>query len=535
MAPKTASTAGSSAASRGGQDGGEWAIAPALADRLTARVTSSGATTVTRAPFTQQPLATIPQSDADDVAVAYERARAAQRDWARRSPRERAKPFLAFAEAVLDHQREILDIIQWENGKARKHAFEELVDVAAVTLYYARRAHGLLRPRGRAGAIPALTRTRELRHPVGVVGAITPWNYPFALAATDVVPALLAGNAVVHKPDTQTALSALWAVDLLEECGLPAGLWQVLLGEPTTVGGPLVDGADYVCFTGSTRAGRAIAERAASRLVGCSLELGGKNPMLVLRDADLDRAAEGALRACFSTAGQLCISMERMYVDESVYDGFVERFLDRVGGMRLGRELDFTADMGSLTFPRQLERVAAHVDGARGADASVLAGGRPRPDVGPLFYEPTVLADVTSGMAVCQEETFGPVVSVYRVRDEDESLRRANETTYGLNASVWTRDVARGRALGRQIRAGTVNVNEGYGAAYGSHDAPMGGMRESGLGRRHGAEGLLKYTEAQTVASQHLLGFEPKFGMSDERYAALLTAMIKVLKRTRVR
>ena len=531
MNPKTLPRTGSAAV----RQDGDQVIAPDLADRLTARVGSGDGSTVTRAPFTDEVLATIPRSDAGDVAKACERARAAQRAWADRSPRERTKPFLRFAEAVLDRQREVLDIIQWETGKARKHAFEEVADVAAVSLYYARRAPGLLRVHGRAGAIPALTRTRELHHPLGAVGVITPWNYPFALAVTDVVPALLAGNAVVHKPDTQTSLTALWAVDLLEECGLPEGLWQVVLGEPATVGEPLVNGADYVCFTGSTRAGRAIAELAARRLIGCSLELGGKNPMLVLADADLDRAADGALRACFANAGQLCISMERMYVADVAYDGFVERFLDRVRAMRLGRELDFTADMGSLTFPRQLERVSAHVDEAREADVTVLAGGRPRPDVGPLFYEPTVLTDVTPRMAVCREETFGPVVSVYRFRDEDEAVRRANDTTYGLNASVWTRDVRRGRAIAQRVRAGTVNINEGYGSAYASHDAPMGGMRESGLGRRHGSEGLLKYTEAQTVASQHLLGFEPAFGLTDERYAALLTSMVKVMKRTRLR
>lgn len=436
---------------------------------------------------------------------------------------------------MLDRQDEVLDILQAETGKARKHAFEEVMDAAAGTLYHARTAPALLRAHRRAGALPLATRTIEYRRPKGTVAIITPWNYPLSLTMADVVPALLAGNTVVHKPDTQTALTALWARDLLVEAGMPADVWQVVLGDPQEVGTSLVDGADYVAFTGSSRAGRAIAERAATRLIGCSLELGGKNPMLVLSDADVDRAAQGAVRACFSNAGQLCISMERLYVHGSVYDAFCDRFLRRVRDMRLGAGPDYTCDMGSLTHRRQLENTARHVDEARRAGATVLTGGRARPDLGPLFYEPTVLTGVEPGMAVCATETFGPVVSVYRFDHEDEAVELANTTGYGLNASIWTRDVVRGRALATRIDAGTVNINEGYAAAFGSYPAPMGGMKDSGLGRRHGPEGLLRYTEAQTVASQHVFGFEPAFGMSAQSWAGMMTRSLKLLKRLHLR
>jgi succinate-semialdehyde dehydrogenase / glutarate-semialdehyde dehydrogenase len=302
-------------------------------------------------------------------------------------------------------------------------------------------------------------------------------------------------------------------------------------GPGPELGPVVVDVVDHVMFTGSTPTGRAVGQRAAARLIGASLELGGKNPMIVLADADLGRTVEGAVRACFSNAGQLCISMERIYVERPAHDEFLRRFAERVRGMALGAGFDYRTEMGSLQSKRQLATVAAHVEDAVAKGATVVTGGRPRSDLGPCFYEPTILTGVTPEMACAAEETFGPVVAVHAVRDADEAVELANASPYGLNASVWSRDLRRARAIARRVRAGTVNVNEGYGAAWASTDAPMGGMGDSGLGRRHGAEGILGYTEAQTVAVQRGVRLDPMLGMSYERWAALVVLLMRALRR----
>ncbi|MEU0145475.1 succinic semialdehyde dehydrogenase [Streptomyces sp. NPDC006288] len=502
--------------------------------RLTRGVAGSGRT-ANHSPFTGEKLADLPESTPEDVAAAFDRARAAQPAWAATPVRARAAVLLRFHDLVLQRQSEVLDLVQLETGKARLHAHEEVLAVAVSARHYGRGAVAYLKPKRHTGVVPTLTKVTELRQPRGVVGQIAPWNYPLELSIGDALPAFVSGNAVVMKPDTETALTALWARELMIEAGLPAEVFQVVIGEGPVVGPEVVARADYVSFTGSTRTGREVAQGAAARLVGVSLELGGKNAMIVLDDADVEKAAQGAVRACFSSAGQLCISIERLYVHESVADDFVQRFAARTKAMRLGNSLAYGADMGSLVGERQLETVSRHVAEAVEKGATLVAGGVARPDIGPLFYEPTILDGVESPMAVCGEETFGPVVSIYRFGDDDEAVALANATPYGLNSSVWTRSSGRGHRVAARLRTGTVNINEGYAPAYGSVQSPMGGMKDSGLGRRHGSEGILKYTEAQTVAQQRLMPLAPSFGMDDEKYAAFMSNSLKVMKALRLR
>ncbi|MEU3890799.1 succinic semialdehyde dehydrogenase [Streptomyces sp. NPDC029041] len=509
-------------------------VTPELVAQLTKGVVGSGRT-ANHTPLTGEKLADLPESTPEDVATAYELARAAQAVWAQTPVRQRAAVLLRFHDLVLERQAEVLDLIQLETGKARLHAHEEVQAVAVAARHYGRKAPSYLRPKRHAGAMPTLTKVTELRHPRGVVGQIAPWNYPLELSVGDALPAFAAGNAVVMKPDTETCLTALWARDLLIEAGLPADAFQVVLGDGPVVGPEVVRHADYVSFTGSTRTGREVAQGAAARLIGVSLELGGKNPMLVLEDADIEKAAAGAVRACFSSAGQLCISIERLYVHESIADAFLERFAARTKAMRLGTSLAYGADMGSLVGERQLETVTRHVEEAVAKGAKVVAGGVARPDIGPYFFEPTILDGVVTDMSVCGEETFGPVVSVYRFSSEDEVIERANATAYGLNASVWTKNGRRGLEVAARLRTGTVNINEGYAPAYGSVQSPMGGMKDSGLGRRHGSEGILKYTEAQTVAHQRVLPMAPSLGMDDEQYAQFMSRSLRLMKAFRFR
>ena len=511
-----------------------YALDPSYVRGLTSRIlATSGESVTTFCPFNGQPLATMPQSSAADVAEAFTRARRAQEVWAATPLKERAQKLLNLHDVILERQDEITDLICWESGKSRKHAFDEPLHVAMTARYYARTFERHLPPARRVGIVPVLTQVEVNRVPKGVVGIISPWNYPFTMALSDGLPALMAGNAVVHKPDAQTMLSALLGAELLEEAGIPKDLWQIVAGPGKVLGSEIIGRSNYVCFTGSTATGRIIGEQAGRNLIGCSLELGGKNPMLVLRDADVERAAEGAVRACFSSAGQLCVSMERLFVADQVYDRFVERFVARTKAQKIGPGLEWGTDIGSLISQQQLDAVTAHVDDAVAKGARVLAGGRARPDLGPYFYEPTILEGVDPEMRCFGEETFGPVVSLYRFHDEADAIARANEGEYGLNASIYTRDVKRGRQIAGQIKCGTVNVNEAFAATFGSLDAPMGGMRESGLGRRQGAEGIHRYTDPQAVAVQRLFRFSPVLGMSDETFAKAMTAQLRLMRKTK--
>jgi succinate-semialdehyde dehydrogenase/glutarate-semialdehyde dehydrogenase len=483
-------------------------------------------------PFDESEITSVPTADSHDVEAAVRRAREAQRRWASTPVEQRKRVLSRFHDLVIDNADIALDLIQLEAGKARIPSFEEVYDTVATTHYYLKTGPRRLKPKRRAVSLPGLTKTYELRHPVGVVGCISPWNFPFTLAISDVVPALLAGNAVVIKPDEKTPLSAVFAAKLLEDAGLPDGLAQVVTGRGEEVGPTLIDEVDFIMFTGSTAVGRLVAERAGRRLIGSSMELGGKNAALVLADADLDRTIPGISRSVFANGGQLCIAMERIYVDEAIRDEFTKRFVDHTRGLVMTAAYDFSSALSSMITRDHLDKVHDHVEDAVANGATLLTGGKPRPDVGPLFYEPTVLTDVDDTMELCRTETFGPVVTIYPFDDVASAVSAANDSELGLNFSVWTGDTRAGFDIAARLEAGTVGINDGYAAAWSSYDAPMGGMKASGHGRRHGADGLLKYTESQTIAVQRLgPAFAPVGGMGYPTYQRILGRAFKALKR----
>lgn len=506
-------------------------------DELLARlaVRPGAATREVIAPLTGERLFDLPLADEQDVENAVSTLRAAQKSWAALPLHERCAVMLRFHDLVLERREVGLDIVQWETGKSRRDAMEELVDVALNARHYSRDAKRLLRPRRHRGVLPMAVGVLQVQHPKGVVGVLAPWNYPLTLAASDALPALIAGNAVLLKPDVQTTLTAAWVIGLMYEAGLPREVLQIVPGEGPEVGPMVIERADYVMFTGSTRVGREVAARCGERLIGCSLELGGKNAMIVRADADIARAAQIATRASFANSGQLCISMERIYVHESVFDAFVSAFAEQARALEFASAIGWTGTMGSLIAQRQVDRVLSHVEDAVSQGATLVAGGKPRPDVGPFFFEPTILTGVSDDMVLCAEETFGPVVAVYPVSSDQEAIERANDSAYGLNSVIVTRDKAAGRTIAAQVHAGTVNINEAFGPSWGSTRAPMGGMGDSGLGRRHGDEGLLKYTESQTIATQRFLGFDAQFGMTDERWLNTLASALSVMKKAGIK
>jgi succinate-semialdehyde dehydrogenase/glutarate-semialdehyde dehydrogenase len=486
--------------------------------------------TTVRAPFTGEVLESVPVCNAEDVGAAIKRARAAQQTWSKTSMAERKAIFLRYHDLVSQRQEEILDLLQIEAGKSRLTAVDEVFDVLINSRHYAVRAAKYLRPQRRKGALPLLTQTMELHHPIGVVGIIAPWNYPLALAVSDAIPAILAGNSIVLKPAEETPFIALFGVQLLYEAGLPREVFQVVTGKGRVIGPTIIKNVDYLCFTGGTSTGRLLASQAGEQLIKCSMELGGKNPAIVLDDADLEKTTTGIMRGIFSNAGQLCIHTERIYVQSGIYDRFVAELARKVKEMKLSSVLDFSADMGSLISRGQLEKVTQQVEDALQKGAALLTGGKARPDLGPLFFEPTLLANVTPEMELYAEETFGPVASIYRFDKVEEAIQMANNSAYGLNSSVWTRNVSLGQRVASQIQTGTSNVNEAFSAAWGSVDAPMGGMKASGLGRRHGAEGILKYTESQTIATQRLMLIGPNRILTRDWYTKIMFAVLKLMK-----
>ena len=396
------------------------------------------------APFTLEVIGRVPQANNDDVAEAAARARAAQPDWESRGAEDRARILLRFHDILLDHLDEVTDLIQLEGGKSRMDAWREVVDVIGVTRYVANVTPRATRRRRHQGAMPVFTKTYEYRHPKGLVGFISPWNYPFILSISDAIAALATGNAALIKPDEKTPFCALLGASLLEEAGVPGDVLQIVTGAGAPIGEAIVDTVDYVMFTGSTEVGRSIAEMAGRRLISCSMELGGKNAAIVLPDADIARTVRELASASFANAGQTCVAMERIYVHESIREELTRRLAEHSGAMPVTAGFDFSSGVSSMIDQAHLDRVHTHVEDAVANGATLLIGGKPRPDVGPLFYAPTVLTDVTEDMRLCREETFGPVTAIYGYRDLTEAVARANDSEFGLHFSLWTRDTTRG-------------------------------------------------------------------------------------------
>ncbi|WP_193613375.1 succinic semialdehyde dehydrogenase [Nocardioides lijunqiniae] len=511
-------------------------ITDAFLQRLVARIPStSGGTWKLTEVYTGEVLVELPQSTPADIERAFATARTEQREWASWPLKKRLAVFKRAHRLFVDNAVTTTDLIQVESGKNRRMAIEESCDPPMVMSHYIKRAPHLLAPVKRGGPVPFLTTSTEIRQPKGVVGVIAPWNFPFATGLSDAVTALIAGNGVVLKPDNKTALSPLYGIQMLEDAGLPKGLFQVVCGEGPDVGPTLIDNANYVMFTGSTATGRVIGERAGRNLIGCCLELGGKNPMIVLDDADMEETVQGAVFGVFGNTGQICMHIERIYLPESRYDEFKTRFTAAAEALNVGATYDFGPEMGSLVSPDHKERVQSHVDDAVAKGATVVTGGRARPDLGPAFFEPTILEGVTKDMLAGSTETFGPVVGLHRYRTVDEAVELANDTEYGLNASVWGGDLSRAEAVARRIHSGNVNVNDILATAFASKGTPSGGVKQSGVGARHGDQGLTKYTDVQNLAvlKKQVMGARP--GQDYDEYVKGMLSGLRMMRKTRIR
>jgi acyl-CoA reductase-like NAD-dependent aldehyde dehydrogenase len=480
-----------------------------------------------RNPATGESVASVPALSVADVAGVVARARAAQPGWEALGFEGRGAILRRAQKWLLDNSDRVTRTIVSETGKVYEDALMAEVAYAAGAFgFWAKNAPKLLVDEKIRTSNPlVLGRKLVLRYaPVGVVGVIGPWNYPLTNSFGDCIPALAAGNACVLKPASLTPLTSLFIAEGLRECGLPEDVFIVAPGGGD-VGGELIDHVDYVMFTGSTEVGRKVMERAAKTLTPVGLELGGKDPMLVLADADLERSANAAVHYSMQNGGQTCISVERVYVEEPVYDEFVSKVERKMRGLRQGVPGAAGAvDVGAVTSPPQVDLIDGHVKDALAKGARAPVGGRRGAGPGD-FYEPTLLVDVDHTMECMTEETFGPTLPIMKVRDTDEAIRLANDSPYGLAASVWTKDAAKGEAVARQVEAGAVCVNDAQ-VNYVALELPMGGWKASGLGSRHGAGGIRKYTQQQTLLVTKLA---PKSDVHMFPYSKRKTGLIRGL------
>ena len=500
------------------------------------------ATITIRNPATQEMVGTVPIFSASEIAAAVERAGAAQEQWARTPIGDRLKVIRRFQSLLCEQKEAVAAVITREAGKPLAEALStEILVVLDAAQYLLNHAAEFLLPERVPHGNPVMKLKKGvlLREPYGVIGIISPWNYPFSLPSIQTLTALVTGNAVVLKPSEFTPFSSLELQRLLRQAGLDDDLMQVVTGEGPAGSALLQANIGKMVFTGSVATGRKVAQSAAAKLLPIVLELGGKDPMIVLEDADVNVASSAAVWGAFMNSGQTCLSVERCYVHNSIYQKFLDACVAKAGRLRQGSGESGAADLGPMIHERQLETVQRHVDDAIARGARLLLGGKPSRELGPNFFQPTILADVTHDMDLMREETFGPVLPVCSFSSEDEAVALANDSEFGLAASIWTRDKRRGEALARRIHAGTVMVNDVV-ACFGISEAPHGGVRMSGIGRTHGRYGLEemvwpKYVDSDRMPQMKKLwwyGYGPAFQQQMSGYIELLFAK-NLIKRIR--
>jgi succinate-semialdehyde dehydrogenase/glutarate-semialdehyde dehydrogenase len=460
--------------------------------------TSARETIRSYAPATGALVGEVPVATTEDVRRAVARARRAQEAWALLPIAERCDRILRFRNAIVERAEELVDLEVRETGKTRAEALvSEVMVVAEVATYYAKNAEKILAPK--AIEMMLLKHRRSYVHytPRGVVAVISPWNFPVVLTLSDTIAALVAGNAVVAKPSEITPLVVQKTKEIWDAAGLPEDLYQIVHGYGKTGADLIEAGVDKVVFTGGVATGRRVAALCGEKLIPCTLELGGKAPLIACEDADLERTARAIVWGGFANNGQICISVERVYAPESIHDRLLERVVGLVSELRQGDPATSEVDVGAMTFPKQVEIVEAHVKDALSKGAQLRTGGKRRAGAG-LFFEPTVLANCNHDMTVMKEEIFGPIVPFMKVKSEEEAIALANDSHLGLNAYVFTKDREKGVRYAERVQAGSVMVNDVL-MNYGLGETPFGGVKASGIGRVHGEEGLRAMCDARHV------------------------------------